>query len=98
MQNYKALAAIWPTLTGNDIWAKLEALNATVATPETKDEKGIITPSVLWYAANGWQGPINQNDLVVVNIIDDKERIIQELETDLITQDQASRLLAHVNS
>ena len=61
-QNYAALTALWPTLSGAGISDKLAAVNSTQAGED------------LWPKANGWQGPINQNDLVAAGIITDDQR------------------------
>lgn len=74
-QNYAALSTIWPSLAGSTLSQKLSLLNAIVVTPKVVDSNGVVlTPDIYWPQANGWQGPINQNDLVVASIITDDER------------------------
>lgn len=62
IQDYAALAAVWPSVAGDNDFHKLQNLNAT-AVGET-----------LWPQANGWQGPLNQNDLVPAGIYTDAQR------------------------
>lgn len=67
-QNYTALAAIWPVLSGTDIASKLAALNITVSSTNPDGS------TVLWPYANGWQSLISENDLVPAGIITDDQR------------------------
>ena len=73
-QNYNALATAWASLTDANDFLKLQTLNATVATPQSTDGQGNVTPAVLWPQANGWEGPVNQNDLVPAGIYTDDQR------------------------
>lgn len=80
MQDYKALANIWPKIAGADIASKLVALNATIT---GKDDAG---NDILWPFANGWRGAsqdsddpklpakINENDLVPAGCITEQQR------------------------
>ncbi len=86
MQNYQALAAAWPSLSGSDIWSNLVAINALVTGQDAGGN------DILWPQANGWNGPINQNDLVAAGIITDVQRIQDELSANLITQQFANSL------
>lgn len=79
LQNYTALAAAWLSVSGAGILAKLSALNATITVAQTVDADGnVLTPNIYWPQTNGWQGPINQNDLVVAGILTDPQRIAWE--------------------
>lgn len=64
MPDYKALAAIWPSVAGANDFEKLATLNAV--TVKDKD--------ILWPQANGWLGLLNQNDLVPAGILTDDQR------------------------
>lgn len=96
MPNYGALIAVWPTLSGSDIGAKLSALNSEVVTAAVAGTSGTdviqgtpSTPAVLWPQSNGWQGTINQNDLVASGVISNADRIAFEQQSGLITAEQA---------
>lgn len=61
-QDYAALAAIWPSVAGANDFLKLQTLNATTVGDS------------LWPQANGWLGPLNQNDLVPAGVLTDEQR------------------------
>lgn len=96
MQNFSALSTEWATLPNtNTIWQNLTTINSTVTTDAVTDDNGnVLTPAIYWPQANGWQGSVNQNDLVVAGIITDAERIAAEVSAGLITQTFANSLTA----
>lgn len=71
--DYGALKEQWTKLEGKTIAEKLALLNAmTVPAPPPAPEPD---PTVMsWSQANGWGGPINENDLVVAGLISDDDR------------------------
>lgn len=75
MPDYTALKAEWGKTSGSTVAEKLAALNAKTVAAVQSEPQPEPDPSVTnWPQANGWQGPINQNDLVAAGIITDNDR------------------------
>lgn len=75
MQDYAALKEQWAKLDGNTVAGKLAALNTmTMPAPAPVPQPAPDPSVVAWPQANGWQGPVNENDLVAAGIISDDDR------------------------
>lgn len=73
MPDYAALKLEWQSAQGSTVKDKLAFLNSQEL-PKPNPDPIVEKTTITWAEANGWIGPINQNDLVAAGIITDAER------------------------